>query len=443
MRKKKRNFNAMKLKLWLKLHKMNKAGKAPISLRITIKGKRAEYSTDLRVAPDQWDAANQVLIGTTKAVAKDNDYLDELRSDARQAKNELKGPLLTAAAIAGKLRGEAPAPTVCLLHTLENVLASHYRQANQDTLANFERANVLLQKWRAPALSLDMAWFTLERKQEFIGYLLKQMTPAGVRTYLTALVAMWNRAAVFPVGVKPFEGVRIPKHTPKAKASLSQQQLERLATGVLTGSQHHARNLYRACFYLHGSRISAVLQLRWCDYDGERIEYQAMKGGPLKKVKVREELQAILSEYQPAEPAPNALIFPFLSADFFSFSDAERYRDRKRSVTLAGYHLRQACKTLGLPENIHPHTARHTMARITTEATKDIRATQHVIGHSTYQQTEEYVRDMLTGEIDEAAEAAYDKVAGKANTAPGLIEQLLAALRDPAQATLLRQLVNQ
>ena len=48
------------------------------------------------------------------------------------------------------------------------------------------------------------------------------------------------------------------------------------------------------------------------------------------------------------------------------------------------------------------------MARMTFEATKDMRAAQHVLGHTNLRQTEAYVRSMLTAEIDEAAATVYD-----------------------------------
>jgi integrase/recombinase XerD len=440
-RKQAEDYAAMKLKLWLKLHKINKAGKAPISLRITINGKRAEYSTDFRVRPDEWDQVNECILGDTRAAAKNNDTLEEIKADARQAKKELPLPDRTAANVAKAMRGTAPAPTVCLLTKLESVLASHYRHANQDTRANFERAAVLLQQWHGKP-TLDLQAFTMEKKQAFVGWLLTQMTPAGVRTYLTALVAMWNRAAVFPADVKPFGGVKIPKHQPKEKASLSEDQVHTLATGgPLPAQQHDARNLYLACLYLHGSRISAVLMIRWQDVDSKRVRYQAMKGGPLKKVKIRPELQAILAQYRPEAPNPAAFVFPYLPADFFHLPPLERYKARKRAVSKVGWHLAGACATLGLPDNIHPHTARHTMARITVEANDgDIRATQHVIGHTSYQQTEEYVRDMVTHEIDAAAERAYDQLAGLSSGLPAAVR---AVLNDPVQLSILLQQLKQ
>ncbi|HEX8350173.1 MAG TPA: Arm DNA-binding domain-containing protein, partial [Hymenobacter sp.] len=150
MPKRKHNHNTMTLWLWLKLHKINKAGKAPISLRITINGKRAELSTDIRLFPEEWDQASEKIVATIRpasAVDKDNDYLDDLKADARLAKRSFKKEDQTSQRIATELRGEPSAPAICLMAALEQVLASHYRKANQHTLAGFERAAVLLRIW--------------------------------------------------------------------------------------------------------------------------------------------------------------------------------------------------------------------------------------------------------------------------------------------------------
>lgn len=412
----KRNFNNVKLKLWLKLHKANKAGKSPISLRITINQQRTELTTDIRLHPDEWDQLTEKILPTRRAastVAKDNDFLDELKADARQAKRSLPKAEQTAKNVANVLRGDAPAPPVCLLAALEQALSSHYRHANQHTLASFERAAVLLRQWHEQRPKkqglLAITDFTTEARQDFTRFLLARMSPAGVRTYRIALTAMWCRTGIYTPDAAPFAGLKLPKHQVRPRASLTRGQLAILRGGMLPANQSHARNVYLACFYLHGSRILAVLQLRWRDFDGERVHYQAMKGGPLKAVVVSSGLRAILTQYEAT--SPDDFIFPYLERDYFTLPAPERYKLTKCAVAGVGYHLRKACLALGLPGNIHPHTARHTMARMTVEANHgDIRAAQHVLGHTSYRQTEAYVRSMLTEEVDVAASNVYDNL---------------------------------
>jgi hypothetical protein len=50
------------LTFWINAHKANAAGKVPISLRITVHGKRAEVSTGIRCLPEEWDKATKRLV---------------------------------------------------------------------------------------------------------------------------------------------------------------------------------------------------------------------------------------------------------------------------------------------------------------------------------------------------------------------------------------------
>lgn len=405
----------MKLKLWLKLHKLNKAGTAPISLRITIAGKRAELTTDLRARPEQWDDSNQCLIVTTRADHTNNDTLDDWKADARRARAELRaaGRAVTAAAVAEWIRtdGEAPAPVaaVCLLEQAAGVLESHYASRDRSTYSNRSRALTLLRAWHKDK-PLSPELFTPTRRQQFADYVLQQVASSSARAYLTCLQSLWSRAGVAGFTDSVFKGVRMPAHRAAVKLSLTKPQLHTLSTAILPAAAHHARNLYLACFYLHGSRVSAVLRLRWEDVSDTRVRYQAMKGGPLKLVLLSDPLRAILEQYRPAAPDPQALVLPLLPAEFFALPAAEQFKAQKRAITAANNGLKAAAKYCGLPTGLHLHTARHTMARLTYEATKDFRAAQHVLGHANAQQTQAYIRSMLTDEVDAAAAAVYDSL---------------------------------
>ena len=314
--RKTRTASLMKLKLWLKLHKTNKAGKAPVSLRITIDGQRAEFSSDIRLFPDEWDQATETILPTRRkqsVVDKDNDFLEEFKADARQAKKDLPKSARTAAAVATELRGTPAVADVCLLQSLDMVLESHYKHANQSTYQGFLRARNLVAKWHGKP-TLPRESFTKEKREQFFRWMLQTMSPSGVRSNCIALTAMWRRSKAYPDKPGPFAGIELPKHTRPERASLSKEELATLsAGGPLSVLQHRARQVYMACFYLHGSRILAVLQLRWQDYDGTRIHYQAMKGGPKKAVVVAPALAQLLASQNPG--APSDFIFPYLPSD--------------------------------------------------------------------------------------------------------------------------------
>lgn len=68
-------FN-LSILFFLKKGKKDKAGKAPIYVRITINGERAEFSTNEKVESDKWDSSTQRVKGRSELIRTTNNHLD-------------------------------------------------------------------------------------------------------------------------------------------------------------------------------------------------------------------------------------------------------------------------------------------------------------------------------------------------------------------------------
>lgn len=75
----------LKVLFVLRKAQCDKKGLAPIYLRISVNGERAELSVNRKIAPKSWDARLQRAIGRSEAAKAINDYLD--RVDAKVKKN--------------------------------------------------------------------------------------------------------------------------------------------------------------------------------------------------------------------------------------------------------------------------------------------------------------------------------------------------------------------
>jgi hypothetical protein len=104
----------LSLLFWLAKNRTNHGGTAPVLLRITVDGKRAEYSTGVRAAAAEWDVSRHQLTGEGQAVADYNALLGNLRAKALRVKDTLEtaGKLATAAAVAQALREGVQATAV-------------------------------------------------------------------------------------------------------------------------------------------------------------------------------------------------------------------------------------------------------------------------------------------------------------------------------------------
>ena len=85
-----------------------------ILLRVTVDKKRGEYTTGVRVEPDQWDVARHRIKGESTAVADFNQTLHNLHAKALRMKDTLEtaGKPVTAAAIVAALRDGVQATAV-------------------------------------------------------------------------------------------------------------------------------------------------------------------------------------------------------------------------------------------------------------------------------------------------------------------------------------------
>ena len=87
-----------------------------ILLRVTVDKKRAEYTTGVRVEPDQWDVARHRIKGESKAVTDFNQTLHNQHAKALRMKDTLEtaGKSVTAAAIVAALRAGVQATAVAV-----------------------------------------------------------------------------------------------------------------------------------------------------------------------------------------------------------------------------------------------------------------------------------------------------------------------------------------
>ena len=74
---------------WLKKTKINKQGLAPIWVRITVDGERAEFSTQKQIFPRFWDAENNLASKDFSEAKATNDYLTLVKADILRHYNML------------------------------------------------------------------------------------------------------------------------------------------------------------------------------------------------------------------------------------------------------------------------------------------------------------------------------------------------------------------
>jgi integrase/recombinase XerD len=419
------NHTILKILYWANPAKINKAGKIPISMRLTLRGTRTEIATGIYCLPAEFDRLTKRL-RSVRWDAKKGAYV-ELRepSDAHQHLNalldslEAKTRLLAAdmrqaqaankPLVLGELRrrllGEvAQGPD--FLADLDQVLT---RYPNPGTRANFAGTVQRFRQFLAPKQKLYLSELSPEQCAEFAAWVEQTISASAAARHLLVLRTLFTK--LYPKQENPFTVPKAPKPASAQRYVLSHDELAQMAALDLPAGSLAAvaRDIYLAQYYLHGSRVGVVLELSWkqVDWDAGRVKFKAEKRGGWHDVAMTPALVGVLRRYAPAGPvAANSLVFPLLPATFLSLPAEQRYRLRKSAAGKVWRGLQQVGELLGLGERLHSHTARHTLATHAAE-TGDMRLAQHMLGHSTQLMTERYVRPMLNAALDKGAAQVY------------------------------------
>ncbi len=102
---------SMSILVWAKTHRA-KQGKVPLSMRLTINGKRAEISAHREVSPAEWDPRSQIVTGRKEDAREINNHLAVMKTRvlASFSKLELNEKLVTPEMIKNDLLGIAEKP---------------------------------------------------------------------------------------------------------------------------------------------------------------------------------------------------------------------------------------------------------------------------------------------------------------------------------------------
>ena len=201
-----------------------------------------------------------------------------------------------------------------------------------------------------------------------------------------------------------------PAAKPK-RVWLNHEETVDFETVPLEPERHLARTVYYLQYYAHGSRIGAMLRLKWKDVAHGRLHFKMDKGERAKAVEITARLAALLDELRPAgggAPHPDAYILPYLPANFEQLHPREQLELTKRKTSLVNKLLKSAAAQHGIAKKLSSHVARRTLATLSEKVLKgDLRAIGGLLGHTNTRTTALYLQDQDNFVIDEHARAVY------------------------------------
>ena len=408
-------------------HKPNADGLFEVWLRITANRQPRYASTGIAVAAKYWNPAGKLdkenWIKTHREHAQYNADLVQILVDAKQlAKDhptadatQLK-QLFVNRHLPKQLVPAASTPATDFVNfmrgSLEEVDATEYSQATYESrmavVSKFEA-------WRKGA-PLPFCELTEELIEQYEKHLKALGNGPGTRKKNLDVLHLYVKRAIkkklLSRDADPLEEYERPTPKPE-RVWLTDAELSAYESTSLPSMQHVARLTYLIGFYLHGSRIGAVLRLKWQDRSFGRVSFVMDKGDQKKSVAESPQLTAMLDSLLPADgspPSPNAYMLPWLRDNYEQMLPRAQLQEMKRATSQLNMNIKRGALKCGIFKKLSSHVSRRTLATEADRANEgDLGKVGALLGHRQRRTTEIYVDKYNSAEVDESARKVYEK----------------------------------
>ena len=347
--------------------KKNKAGRFPISIRITKDRKSSYLNTGQYIDIKFWDEKNRNVRKSHPNSKVLNNFIITKVAEANDKvlKSEMKTEYQTVSEIKNKIVVTKGLDFFAVAEMHLQNLKNRNRHHQYDTeLGRLKKFKEFLCKDSLPFNRLNV---TVLKKFETHLLHTKNLSPRTVVNYLILIRTIFNLAiseSITDRGLYPFGKGKMTIRIPEAqKIGFTADEIQILenAQGI-TEAQQKAIHIWLVSFYFAGIRIGDVLQLKWSDFNDGRLLYRMNKNSKLVSLKIPEKAIEIFDFYKD-NSSYNELVFPQLKGT--NLNDTEEISKRTQSITRnLNRRLKIATKQLGIKKNISMLIARLSFGNI-------------------------------------------------------------------------------
>ena len=379
------------LLFYIRRTKLNKAGEAPIFMRITVNGQRADASVKRFVAPRLWNTAKGKAVENGRGCRELNLYLDAVSANVLRARRnlELECAEISAHTVLNRYLGKDRP----VRHTLVEVFVEHNEKLKKlagidvalATAVRYETCRKLIgqflrQTYRRDDIYLD------ELSRQFVEDYEFFLKTERRCSHNTAIQYLKNLKKIIRIAMMkgwlltdPFAEIRFHKE-PVERDFLEKAELKKLLDKPIDIPRlAQVRDIFGFCC-LTGLAFSDVKQLRpehiTIDINGLHwIRKPRQKTGSMCNIPIMDAAQEILSRYTAnAYCQTHGVLLPVCS-----------------NQKMNGY-LKELADICGIRKHLSTHTARHTFATLTLASGATIENVAKMLGHSDTKMTRHYAR---------------------------------------------------
>ena len=381
---------------WGQKNRKNKRNELPIYMRITVDGKRAEFSTNQFVEEKAWDAKAQRIKNRTPNAIQKNSYLDMMRGKAQEALNKLLSAdeEITAQKIKGIITGKA-AKQKSTHMTLSDAFQYHNTKLQQEyEIGKVVKKTVIrytttknkvfnFMKFQYKINDIPLPEMRLRFVTEFEHYLLtrESLSSNTAHKYIKNLKKIMNMSVGLDwIPSNPFNEFRC-KYTNPVREVLTKEELDTIRCKNITIKRlAEVRDVFVFCCYT-GFAYSDIYNFEYNaitkGIDGEYwLSTNRQKTGVKESVPLLPIALDIITKYREHQYCINA-------NKLLPVNSNQRYNA----------YLKEIADICGIEKKITSHIARHTFATTVTLANGvPIETVSSMLGHSSIRTTQVYAK---------------------------------------------------
>lgn len=364
-----------------------RAGEAPLYVRIYHNGKTRQKKTNIYLESKHWDEDNQRIRKSHPQSTKVQLDLDRWKLRAQQA-----------------VRNADPLTAQNIKHQLEGVNPDSYFEYVEKILPtyNYSDRNVISAatghlKKMEPDLTLTGVDVTLLKQFEKKLMVDRGLSQNTASHYLGTVRRVLNRAIndeLISPNDSPFSKKRISLTWEDTNPTpLSWEQFKKIRDVEAGDDLQLFKDMFLFSVYMDGMRLTDVLMFRPAYISDGKAVYTMSKTKKKKHIKITKPARDIIERYR-----GNTYLFPLLDPTLRGDNIKEEMNRIRRDIWGA---LKKLGKKAGLGIHLHFHMARNTSAYIAyKKGNWSIVEIQNMLQHSTINQTRDYLGKMAPEEID-------------------------------------------
>ncbi len=398
---------AASVKILFRKDKINKEGEVPIYLRVIKDRNSKQISLGIAIPEKYWDDENKRVKKGMENSQRLNNYIAHKKAEAEGHALELetKSKTVSTKKIKEAVIGKAP------ISFLKYADRFFVEMENKLQPASIDKTKHIVSKIKTyqngadlTFEELDVAW--LKKYDFYLRNTLKNSNNTVVANFklIRRIINEAIKEDLIPYEKNPFHKFKLKWENSK-KAFLTEEEIETIEKLKLEDNPKcfHVRNMYIFATYAGGLRISDLVQLRWHNYDGDRILIHTKKTKNTVSIKLPQKAKEILKLYYYDNVNPNEFIFPFFEVSK-DYSDGRYlYRAISSVGSICNKELIKIADMACLDKHIHFHTSRHTWATRALKKGMRIEYVSKLMGHASIKTTQVYAK-IVNEELDKAME---------------------------------------